>query len=122
MMRKLSRRPNLSPGIPANRDPRTVPQRAEETVIPSANGDKRKVSVRAWVVPEMTAVSNPKRRPPRAATIVLLRRYEFNFISLCFLYVLNVSTLWQGRRLVNCDRLPAGNSLRDKAKKPLIWL
>jgi hypothetical protein len=30
-------------------------------------------------VPEITAVSNPKRRPPRAPTIALRMRMEFSF-------------------------------------------
>ena len=40
MTRKLSRRPNLSPGIPASIDPRIVPQSAAETVIPKDAGDR----------------------------------------------------------------------------------
>src|SRR5712664_3575700 len=80
MARRLSRRPNLSPGIPASMDPRIVPQSAAETVIPRAAGDRRNVSVSACVVPAITAVSNPKRSPPSAATTVLFRRYELSFI------------------------------------------
>jgi hypothetical protein len=55
-------------------DPRIVPQRAVETVIPKVAGDRRNVSVNAWVVPAITAVSNPKRSPPSAATTVLFKR------------------------------------------------
>jgi hypothetical protein len=37
------------------------------------------VIVSHWVVPEITAVSNPKRRPPRAPTMALRMRMEFSF-------------------------------------------
>ncbi len=50
-------------------------------VIPSAAGDRRKVSAKAWVVPAITAVSKPNRSPPSAATTVLFRRYELSFIG-----------------------------------------
>src|SRR5258708_1078427 len=78
--RKLSRRPNLSPGSPARMDPKMVPQSAAETVIPKAAGDRWNVSVSAWVVPAITAVSNPKRSPPSDATRVLFKRYELRVI------------------------------------------
>src|SRR2546428_10174898 len=60
MSRRLSRRPIHSPGNPASNDPITVPQRALATVIPNNFGESWKFSVRAAVVPEIKAVSNPK--------------------------------------------------------------
>src|SRR6266404_9390008 len=63
--------------MPASRDPRTVPHSATETVKPSSPGDSAKVWIRLLVVPEITAVSKPNRRPPRAATTVLFKRYAF---------------------------------------------
>src|SRR2546422_6841621 len=80
MSRRLSRRPSLSPGNPASIDPMTVPQRALATVMPNIPGESWKVCLRAPVVPEMTAVSKPNRRPPSAATTVLFTRYAFSFM------------------------------------------
>ena len=51
-----------------------VPTSALATVNPRVKLVSRKTSVSASVVPEMTAVSNPKSRPPSEATIVLKRR------------------------------------------------
>ena len=76
-MRRLARRPYLSPGYPAIIDPITVPQSALDTVRPSVPGVRPKTSVRARVAPAITAVSKPNRRPPRAATIVALSKYGF---------------------------------------------
>src|SRR5436309_2809247 len=68
-----------SPGNPARSEPITVPQRPLATVIRNNFGESWEFCVRAAVVPEITAVSNPKRRPPRAATMVLLTRDGFSF-------------------------------------------
>ena len=48
-----------------------VPIKALETVNPSPKLPSPKRILKASVVPEMTAVSNPNRRPPSAATKVL---------------------------------------------------
>ena len=74
MIRKLSRRPYLSPGTPPKIAPMMVPHRALETVTPSMASERWKISFSAEVAPAITAVSKPKSRPPRAATIVLLMR------------------------------------------------
>src|SRR5579864_2307196 len=58
--------------------PTTVPQRAMETVRPRPPGVSWKALVNALVAPAITAVSKPKRRPPSAATTVLLMRVEFS--------------------------------------------
>src|SRR6266496_1800521 len=79
MPRKLSRRPYLSPGMPASIDPTTVPHSAAETVNPFSHGERLYAAVSPLVVPEMTTVSNPNSNPPKAATIVLFARYPFNF-------------------------------------------
>src|SRR4051812_16590510 len=68
------RRPNRSLGAPAAREPTIVPIRALATVNPSSPPERPKTRFRASVVPEMTAVSKPKRKPPRAATTVLSSR------------------------------------------------
>ncbi len=78
--RRLSRRPKRSPGKPASIAPRTVPKSALNTVTPKRKGVRLYVWVRALVVPEMTAVSNPNRRPPSAATIVLFSKVAFSFM------------------------------------------
>src|SRR5579862_2002030 len=80
MIRKLSRRPKRSPGNPASMAPTTVPQIAIETVIPRLFDDRLKTCDSWPVVPEMTAVSNPNSRPPRAATTVLFNKTAFNFM------------------------------------------
>jgi hypothetical protein len=46
----------------------------DQTVRPNAAGESLKVSASACVVPAVTAVSNPKSSPPRAATTVLFKR------------------------------------------------
>src|SRR5437667_10835943 len=65
MTRRLSRRPIQSPGDPARGDPITVPQTTLATVIPNNFGESRSFCVRAAVVLEITAESNPTKRPPR---------------------------------------------------------
>ena len=64
-------RPQTSAGLPAKMDPMIVPIRAMATVNPRKFSFRRKMDLRAPVVPDMTAVSKPKRKPPRAATIAL---------------------------------------------------
>src|SRR5208337_2669040 len=79
--RKLSRRPYRSPGMPASMAPNTVPKSALKTVNPSDQGESWNVTRKAPMVPAITAVSNPNSRPPKAATTVLFKRYEFSFIN-----------------------------------------
>src|SRR5437879_8815220 len=79
MARRLSRRPILSPGIAANMDPRIVPHSATETVSPKAAGESVKVSVSACVVPAMTAVSNPKSKPPKGCNHSAFQEIEIKF-------------------------------------------
>src|SRR5271166_6435067 len=64
-------RPQMSAGFPAKMEPMIVPIRAIATVKPRRFSSSRKLVLRGPVVPEMTAVSKPKRKPPRAATIAL---------------------------------------------------
>ena len=53
-------------------EPKIVPISAVATVKPSIASLRPKCFCSASVVPEMTAVSNPKSSPPRAAIIVLV--------------------------------------------------
>src|SRR4029077_3822100 len=53
---------------------------AMETVIPKLFEDRSKTCDSALVVPEITAVSNPNSRPPKAATTVLFNNTEFSFM------------------------------------------
>ena len=62
--------------------PMIVPIRALESVKPSRKFLSSKVFFNQSVVPEITAVSNPKSRPPRAATTVLLKRKTLIFVSM----------------------------------------
>ena len=66
----MKRRPHKSPGFPTAIDPSTVPHKATDTVMPRVESVRLKNCVIYFVVPEITAVSNPKRKLPRADTIV----------------------------------------------------
>src|SRR4051812_49312301 len=72
--KRTGRRPKRSLGAPAAREPTIVPIRALATVKPSSPPERPNTRFRASVVPEMTAVSKPKRKPPSAATTVLSSR------------------------------------------------
>src|SRR5271169_4957234 len=63
--------------------PATVPHSAMATVSPRDPGDRWYVLLRSAVVPAMTAVSNPNKRPPSAATTVLRIRYLFRVTEWC---------------------------------------
>ena len=60
--------------------PMTVPHNAIETVMPRVESVRLKNCVIYFVVPEMTAVSKPKRKLPKADTIVA----NNNFLSNSF--------------------------------------
>ena len=77
MMPSTFLRPRRSAGRPALIAPTMVPMRAVATVKPSENSLRWKTSRRFSVVPEITAVSKPKRRPPSAATTALRITREF---------------------------------------------
>lgn len=64
-------RPNMSVSLPAHRAPTMVPISAIATVKPRPLLERWKTSFSASVVPEITAVSNPKISPPSEATIAL---------------------------------------------------
>src|SRR6202035_5610466 len=105
MIRKLSRRPKRSPGRPASMAPTTVPQIAMETVMPRLFEDRLKTCDSWPVVPEMTAVSNPNSKPPKAATTVLFNKTAFNFMPSP-----DVRVLFQAHRLqqLSNPELPPG--------------
>src|SRR5207302_8581752 len=65
------RRPRISAGFPAVNAPTIVPMSAEATAKPRRKLSSANARWSASVVPEMTAVSNPNSRPPRAATSAL---------------------------------------------------
>src|SRR5580698_7273282 len=75
VMRRVARLPIFCPILPADMAPITVPQRAMDTVKPRLTGLREKYSERVCVVPAITAVSNPNKRPPSAPVIELRRRY-----------------------------------------------
>ena len=74
MMRNASRPPIRWPRTPAVMAPITVPTRPIKTVRPRVKGVRWYTTVNCWVVPAMTAVSKPNKRPPKAPTIVLFKR------------------------------------------------
>ena len=80
-MNNIKRLPNISPGFPTAIDPATVPHRATETVTPRVESVRLKNWVMYLVVPEITAVSNPKRKLPRADTMVANNKFLFNCSS-----------------------------------------
>jgi hypothetical protein len=67
-----------------------VPMRALATVKPSSNGDKSKVLFNQSVVPEITAVSNPKSSPPSAAMAV--DKIKVLFKGMFFNWFLNIES------------------------------
>ena len=60
-------RPQRSATSPVPQAPATHPSNAEETVRPIATSPASNCSASAATVPLITAVSNPKRKPPSAA-------------------------------------------------------
>src|SRR5439155_14803985 len=83
-MRSVSRGPKRSLGSPASIAPKIVPSSALETVTPSNPGVRLYVRVRSPMAPAMTAVSKPKRSPPRAATTAPFTRYKLEVMPLSF--------------------------------------
>ena len=69
-----TRRPKVSAGLPTAHEPTMVPKIAEATVKPCQSSLSLKAFVRSSVVPEMTIVSKPNNRPPKAATSALPKR------------------------------------------------
>src|SRR6185436_11834573 len=66
MINNTGFRPYFSAGQPPNSAPSKVPINADEIVKPCQKDERLK---RDWIdfsTPEITAVSNPKRNPPRA--------------------------------------------------------
>jgi hypothetical protein len=61
-------RPSESAGFSITTEPTIVPMSADATVKPSQNSSNPKSCWMAFSAPEITAVSKPKRRPPKAAT------------------------------------------------------
>ena len=57
--------------MPENMAPIIVPSSAIDTVKPSSFAVRLKTWVSCCVVPAMTAVSNPKSKPPSAPTTML---------------------------------------------------
>lgn len=61
--------PNRSAGFPEIRAPITVPINAEDIAKPCWNDDNPNNSCMCFSTPEITAVSKPKRKPPKATMI-----------------------------------------------------
>jgi hypothetical protein len=74
-------RPNFSVGLPELIDPIIVPIRATATVKPNRKSPRLNTCSNDEIVPEMTAVSKPNKKPPSAATIVLQSTYHIEFVS-----------------------------------------
>ncbi len=72
---RVVRRPRRSAGLPALRAPIIVPIKALEVVNPCQKSLSPHSVCRAPSAPEMTAVSNPNRSPPNAATSALPIKY-----------------------------------------------
>jgi hypothetical protein len=86
---RLSRLPIRSAGFVNRIDPKMVPINAEVTVNPSDQLFNPKISRILAVVPEITAVSNPKRSPPRAETTADRKSTSVTplvFLIYCFVF------------------------------------
>ena len=68
---RIGLRPKRSARLPATMAPQIVPMVAMATIMPSPKEDRAYSSVSFSSAPEMTAVSKPKSRPPREATMAL---------------------------------------------------
>src|SRR5207344_335209 len=90
----------------ASNEPKTVPQSATDTVIPSPLGESWNAAVRAAVAPAMTAVSNPNSKPPRAATTVLFTSVVFSAMH------------YPPREAPRCERLDCDKCVRLKPLNP----
>ena len=81
-------RPNRSLNSPDMATPMTAPNKAEDTNHPSKVAVRLNCSLTNGIAPEITAISNPKRNPPNAATIVTPTKYnELRLIINLYLYI-----------------------------------
>src|SRR5690606_29778661 len=71
--------PSMSTGMPANSAPTTVPYNAAATANPCDRSSNYHTCCMVCSTPEMTAVSNPKRKPPIAATREISVTFLFMF-------------------------------------------
>ena len=62
------RRPRVSAQVPAKNAPTAQPKSIEATFMPVPMSSEPKASRRASIVPLITPLSKPNRKPPRAAT------------------------------------------------------
>jgi len=69
MTNKTGRLPYLSTGLLAQKAPKTVPINAEEIVNPCSTDVKLNIDCIVFSTPEITAVSNPNKKPPNATII-----------------------------------------------------
>src|SRR5882757_5163029 len=69
-------RPYFLAGTPAIREPNTVPIRLEETVNPCQKELSDHIFSMIFSAPEITAVSKPNKKPPRAAISAIRTGYE----------------------------------------------
>src|SRR5690625_7196133 len=65
-------RPSLFATGPANQAPTAQPISAEETANPFSPAPSSNCPARASTAPLITAVSNPNRKPPSAAAVMML--------------------------------------------------
>src|SRR5690606_29212583 len=76
--------PNRSVGMPPKREPSTVPQSAMDMMkMPwkvKMESPKNQLvphnSLMGWLAPEITTVSNPNKKPARAAVREILKRFR----------------------------------------------
>ena len=74
-----ARRPYRSAGMPPTKAPMTVPYSAEPTICPFARSLRFHCACKRSFTPLMTAVSKPKRKPPRAT--VTAQPYTFFMVG-----------------------------------------
>ena len=64
----VSLRPNLSLNTPESNTPTIEPTKAQPTYQPCCNVSNWNICATCEVVPDITAVSYPNKKPPNAAT------------------------------------------------------
>src|SRR5512140_3543117 len=95
-------RPKRSLSVPAPITPTIQPTSAELTTHPSMTASRENWLFRKPIVPEMTAVSNPKRKPPSVAMKEMTPRYSM-LPLLCAFWLMVPSFMV---KLIRRDRTP----------------
>jgi hypothetical protein len=86
-------RPYLSLSLPEKLTPMIQPSKAQLTNQPSLTGLRLKSVFTRLMVPEITAVSKPNKKPPNAATRHTKYRYTLLFFAIFELFIATLMML-----------------------------